>query len=160
MKTVGDSREEVMMRRTILVMTALAFVGCAGGGEEMPADTPATAMAAPLSLADLAGTWNLQTISESGDTVASVLTGTGDASSWTIAIAGRDPIPARVMVDGDSVITESGPFESVLRPGVMVTTHTVSRLDNGMLMGNIVVRYEGAGADSVMRGTVHGTRVP
>jgi hypothetical protein len=148
------------MRRTILFMTAVAFAGCAGGSEEMPADAAATAAAPSLTLADLAGTWNLQTISESGDTVKSTLTGTADASSWMVTIEGRDPVPTRVTVDGDSVITESGPFESVLRPGVMVTTQTVSRLDNGMLMGTIVARYAGAGADSVMRGTVHGTRVP
>jgi hypothetical protein len=148
------------MRRTILFMTAVAFAGCAGGGEEMAADTAATAMAPTLTLADLAGTWNLQTITEAGDTVNSTLMATADASGWTMTLPGRDPVPVRVTVDGDSVITESGPFESVLRAGVQVTTRTVSRLDSGMLTGTMVATYAGAGADSLARGTVHGMRVP
>jgi hypothetical protein len=108
----------------------------------------------------VAGTWNLQTISEAGDTVSSTLTATADAAGWTMTLAGRDPIPVRVAVDGDSVITESGPFESVLRAGVMVTTRTVSRLENGMLVGTLEARYTTTGPDSLLRGTVHGMRVP
>jgi hypothetical protein len=38
-------------------------------------------------------------------------------------------MPVRVvLVDGDSVVAEAGPFESALRPDVMVTTRTVARL--------------------------------
>lgn len=44
-------------------------------------------------------------------------------------------MPVLVTVDGDSVMTMSGPFESVLRKGVQVTTSNVSRLVDGKLVG-------------------------
>jgi hypothetical protein len=140
---------------------AIAVVGCAGG-EEMPADSPATAMAAPLTLADLAGTWSVQALAETSDSVLTTytLTATPDASGWTLTFPGRDPIPASVAVDGDSLIMDAGPYESVLRAGEQVTIHGVSRLDNGMLMGTFMARYATASADSVLRGRMHGTRMP
>jgi hypothetical protein len=63
-----------------------------------------------------------------------------------------------VLVDGDSVVAEAGPFESVLRPGVMVTTRTVARLQGDMLTGTLVAHYVTEGADSVLVGRLHGTR--
>jgi hypothetical protein len=60
------------------------------------------------------------------------------------------------------VVTHAGPYESVLRPGVMVTTENVMRLVNGMLEGHTVAHYsgEGVGADSVLRVRTLGRRVP
>jgi hypothetical protein len=63
-----------------------------------------------------------------------------------------------LLVDGDSVVAEAGPFESALRPGVMVTTHTVARLEGDMLTGTLVAHYGGTGPDSVLRGRIQGTR--
>jgi hypothetical protein len=62
------------------------------------------------------------------------------------------------LVDSDSVVAEAGPFESALRPGVMVTSRTVARLQEGMLTGTIVAQYATQGANSVLRGRLHGVR--
>jgi hypothetical protein len=147
-----------------MLMSAVALVGCAGGEEEMPGDTPAAAMAAPLSFADVAGTWSVQTMGEASDSVlvTFTLTATADGSGWTMTFPNRpDPVPLTVAVDGDSIIMDSAPYQSVLRAeSTMVTTHSVGRLENGMMMGTFTARYETQGPDSVLRGRTHGTRVP
>jgi len=57
-------------------------------------------------------------------------------------LANREPIPVRVVaVGGDSVVTEAGPFESVLRPGQMVTTRTVGHYKGDTMTGTIEARY-------------------
>lgn len=47
----------------------------------------------------------------------------------------------------------------VRRAGVMVTTHSVYRLDGDRLVGTTVARYADAGADSVLVLDAEGTRV-
>jgi hypothetical protein len=147
---------------------ALVLAGCTTSGDEA-ADTTAgatgTVEAAPatLSLADLAGTWNVRSTIEGNDTtvVTYDLMATADRTGWSIKFPNRDPIPVRVVaVEGDSVIYEAGPFESVLRKGVQVRTQVVGRLRDGRLIGNTVARYDVTGADSVTRLTYEGTRAP
>jgi hypothetical protein len=46
-----------------------------------------------------------------------VLTIAADGKSATIRFPNRDPIPTRILaMGGDSVVTEAGPYPSVLRP--------------------------------------------
>ena len=143
---------------------ALAF-GCA------KTDTQATDTAgaadfpegpAALSAADVAGTWNNRAVALSGDTTAipSVLVATSDNTGWTLTFPGRPPVATRVTFDADSVMTESGPYESVRRKGVQVVTSGVYRLRNGALEGTSIARYATKGADSVMSFRVTGTRAP
>jgi hypothetical protein len=69
---------------------------------------------------------------------------TADESGWSFNFPKRDPIPVRVVaVEGDSIVTEAGPYESVLRKGVQVSTRTVTRLDGDRLTGTTVAKYEG-----------------
>ena len=144
------------MRATALLCCAVLLVAC-GGTEETPVDTaapaPAPAPAATVSLADLAGKWTQVVRPETGDSVLVTmeLNATADTSGWTVTFPGREPLPARVRVDGDSIMTSIGPYESVLRKGVQVTTETVARLQDGKMVGTAVARYQGAGADSVVR---------
>lgn len=150
------------MRKMLLTLSAVGLVAC-GGGEEMPADEPAAAMATPLAFADLAGTWNMQTMGETSDSVLVTFTinATADANGWTMTFPGRDPIPLMVAVDGDSLIMDAGPYASALRPdSAMTTLRSVSRLENGMLMGAFVAHYQTTMPDSVMRGRTHGTKMP
>jgi hypothetical protein len=65
-----------------------------------------------------------------------------------------------IEVAGDSVTTEFGPFNSVLRPGTQVTTRSVMRLRDGKLVGYLIAHYVTAGADSVARLRLEATRAP
>ncbi|HEX9632204.1 MAG TPA: hypothetical protein VGA02_07035 [Gemmatimonadales bacterium] len=146
-----------MRSGTLLCVVALA-VACAPAEEQPAVETEA---AATLSLADVAGTWTVNGMPESSDSVIVTyeLVATGTTDGWTITFPGRDPIPVTVvLVDGDSVVSELGPFESVLRPGVMVTTRAVSRLQGDLLTGTFMARYATDAADSVLTGRLQGTR--
>ncbi|MGE0555073.1 MAG: hypothetical protein AB7R55_16710 [Gemmatimonadales bacterium] len=137
------------------------LVAC-GGAEEAPrADTTAAAVAAPVGvdLASLAGTWTLRTTPDGQDTViTSELVLTGTTEGWTMTMPGRDPVPVRVRVDGDSIMTETGPFPSALRAGATVTTNAVYRVEGDKLVGTLTAHYEGTAADSLLTGRQEATR--
>ena len=128
------------------------------------ADAPATSAApAPIALADLAGKWAVRVTPESGDSAVLdfEMVATGDTSGWMFNFPKRKPVPVRVLtVDGDSVVTEAGPFESMLRKGVQVTSRTVTRLQDGKLVGTTTARYATSGPDSVTQLRFEGTRAP
>lgn len=90
-----------------LVMGANVLAGCSGGHERPVADT-AAAVTQPdaVALADLAGTWQLRSISEAGDSTIAVydLIATADPADWTFRIPSRGPIPVRVTAAGDSIL--------------------------------------------------------
>ena len=86
---------------------------------------------------------------------------TPDKEGWTLNFPNREPIPIRVVaVEGDSVVSEAGPFESVLRKGVQVSTEVVTRLQGGRLVGTVTAHYRVTGADSVAHLAFEGTRAP
>jgi hypothetical protein len=85
-----------------------------------------------VDLASLAGTWTLRTKPDGRDTV----------------------ITSEIVATG----TTEGPFPSVLRKGKMVTTSAVYHVQDGKLVGTLVARYDGAGADSVITGEQEATR--
>jgi hypothetical protein len=147
------------MRRPILLCIAAIASGCAPAEEQPAQDQPAAT--ATALLADYAGTWMVTGMAESSDSVLITyeLNATATSDGWTSTLPGREPMPVRVLlVDSDSVVAEAGPFESALRPGVLVTTRTVARLQGDMLTGTIVAHYSTTGADSVLNGRLHGTR--
>jgi hypothetical protein len=147
------------MRQSVLLCVTALALGCAPAEENPPQDQPAAATT--VALADLAGTWTVTTMAESSDSVLITyeLTATATPDGWTSTLPGREPTPVRVvLVDGDSVVAEAGPFESALRPGVMVATRTVARLQDDMLIGTITAHYGTDGADSVLAARLHGVR--
>ena len=154
--------------RFIPLLACVAVVGACAGSEKEPVDSAAAAPApsaapATLSLADLTGKWTQQVRAENSDSVlvTSEVNATSDPSGWTITLPGRPAMPVRVTVDGDSIMTASGPYESVLRKGVQVTTSSVLRRQDGKLVGMTTARYAGAtGADSVVRLRTEMTRLP
>ena len=156
-------------RMAFLCCTALAVVGCARSDDSVPAaDTAAGAVAATtapasISLADVAGRWTVRAVPETGDTTAviSQLNAAADTTGWTMTLPNRPPVATRVvLVSGDSIVTENGPYESVLRKGVQVRTRSVMRLRDGKLIGNTVATYSASGADSVLRLRTEATRTP
>ena len=155
------------MRRVIGGMAALVLVGCSKPAEK-PADTtmgeaPMAAETAPASmLSDMAGNWNVHSTVEGSDKAVDYeMVTTADQSGWSIKFPGREPIPVRVVaVEGDSVITEAGPFESQLRKGVQVSTRVVARMQDGKLVGTTRARYDVSGPATVAVLRFEGTRAP
>lgn len=131
-----------------------------------PADTSAAAPAAPavpaaLAPKDLAGKWAMRATNQGGDTtvVSFELVASADTSGWTFNFPKRKPIPVRIVAAaGDSIVTEAGPYESVLRKGVQVTTQNTLRLQDGKLVGVTIAHYKTSKPDSVVRLRVEGTR--
>lgn len=145
-------------------VTSVTLIGvllaCGGADETANADTSAVVASAPaVDLASLAGTWTQRTMPDGRDTVITAeIVATGTTEGWTMTLPGQQPVPMRLQVDGDSIMSETGPFPSVLRQGVQVTTSSVFRVQDGKLVGRLVARYAGAGADSVMTGRQEATR--
>ncbi len=116
-----------------------------------------TTAPAPLNLADVAGKWDVRAVPTTGDTTPTtyVLTAMANTSGWTIKFPGRAVVPAQVTVDGDSIMIAAGPYLSVRRKGVQVTTDGVLRLKDGSLVGITTAHYKVKTADSVL--TLNGT---
>ena len=165
------------MHRFHLICTAAVLAGCGkpdsrAADEHVAMDTSAAAapagQAAPapeatMSLAAIAGKWNMRTMDEDGkNPVHAVLTATADTSGWTMTAPNRKPVPVRVVsVAGDSIVTERGPYESFILKGVQVRTRNVSRLQDGQLVGVTEAHYAlEDGRDSVSRRPSVGVRAP
>ena len=120
----------------------------------------ARSKAAASAKPTVAGTWaiesSVKTAAGKDTVVTSLLTATADANGWVTHLAGREPIPTRVVaMGGDSVVTEAGPFQSVARPGQTVNTHETLHFKDDALWGTIEARYSNG---DVVKGTVKGTR--
>ena len=156
------------MRRLMLGCCAIALVGCSKPKEEPPMESTAAApeapaAPAPIALADIAGKWSVRTMAETGDSVlvSYELVASSDTSGWSLNFPKRKPIPMRVVaVAGDSIVTEAGPFESALRKGIKVSVQSVTRLQDGKMVGTTVAHYATTGADSVRNLGFEGTRAP
>ena len=150
------------MRRLMVLCCAAVLAACAKKDQPPAADT--TAMAPPAAtMADMAGKWTVQVRREGSDSVVVTyeLNATADTSGWTLTFPGRDPIPARVSpMAGDSVVTEAGPYESPVRKGVQVWTHSVHRMEGGKLVSTTVAHYATSNPDSVVSFRGEGTRAP
>ena len=158
----------VISRVAIAFSGVLLLAGCAK--KEQATTDSAAAMAAPapapapaLSLADVAGQWDVRAVPESGtDTTATtyVLTATADTTGWMIAFPSGVKVPLQVSVSGDSVITKTGQFSSQRKKGMKVSTESIMRMQDGKLVGTSIAHYVNAGADSVLRLRTEGTKKP
>ena len=156
-------------RLAILSACAATVVACAKKDETPAVDTTAVAPAAsttppapaPVNLADVAGKWNMRSVPASGDTTPTtyVLTATGNTSGWTMTFPGRPAMAVTVSTDADSVIVDAGPYSSVRRKGVQVTTHSVNHFSGDNVTGVTTAHYNVKTADSVLVLNTTGTRV-
>jgi hypothetical protein len=152
------------VRLCLVLAGGLIMLGCERetaeeATEEQAADTVASA--ATISLADVAGTWDMRAVPEAGaDTTTTVFQIQARADGWTLMLPDRDPIEAIVIPSGDSILVDAGPFWSVRRDSVMVSTNSVFRLAGDRLVGTMVAHYQTTDADSVLRLHVEGTRAP
>lgn len=156
------------MRTLSLGCSLLLLAACSKPDAKVATDTAtaapmaAGATATPITLSELAGKWTMQTMRMTSDTVLVTyeLAITPDGNGATLTFPGRPPIPARITPSGDSLIAEVGPYESALRKGVQVTTHSVFRLAGADLVGTGIARYSVTGPDSLLALRMKGTRAP
>jgi hypothetical protein len=137
------------MRRTLLLSAAL-IAGYAVG---------ARAQGGTIKPSDVAGTWVGKTMVGPKDSVvgSSVTTISADGKTLTLKLPNRDPIPLRVVaMGGDSIVTEAGPYPSVLRPGQTVTLlRSVEHYKGDKATGT----FEGhLASGEVLRGKTEATR--
>jgi hypothetical protein len=157
-----------MSRDRALVLCALFLAGCAKGGSDQPpaADTTAAApvQPAPASApASMAGRWNMGILALQGDSVVQtyVLTATDSTGGWTMTFPNQPPVPMRVLqMSADSVVVEAGPYESLVRQGTQVRTHSVMKLTGDTLHAMTEAHYDVTTADSVQMRHSKGTRAP
>lgn len=164
------------VRLVVYCCTAVAIIGCAktdskpaatdsASGAVVPAAAPAAAPAAPapIAIADIAGKWNVVATPTTGDTTPTkfVLTVVASPESFTQKYENGQVVKPKIVVAGDSIVSDAGPYPSVRRKGVKVITHSVMRKEGDKLVGTSTAHYQGVkGADSVLTLRTEGTRAP
>ncbi|MFI5249635.1 MAG: hypothetical protein ACHQTF_06690 [Gemmatimonadales bacterium] len=111
-----------------------------------------------IKLADVTGKWSLKA-SPANDTVVvtSVVNATANSKTWTLTYPNREPIPMRVVASGgDSIVTEVGPYPSMLRKGQTVTLlRSVGHYKGDTMTGWFEAHYS---FGDVIKGKQEGTR--
>jgi hypothetical protein len=149
------------MRRLVVLGCVALVMGCSKQDAAPAADTMAVAAAPTVNLADVAGTWDMKVMGLTSDSVVASgeIVATATTDGWMMNLPNRPPIPTRVSVSGDSIMIDAGPYESVLRPGTQVSTHTVTRLQGGRLVGTTLATYA-SGENPVVNLRMEATRKP
>ena len=150
----------------VALASCVLLLACAGETQQEDAapaaeTPPAVAPTPAISLADVAGRWSVRGMPENSDStiITFEMNTTATTEGWTMVFEGRPPVPVQVLsVEGDSIVTHAGPYDSALRPGVQVTTHSVLRMQGGNMVGRTEATYS-AGPDSVVIVRTEYTRV-
>jgi len=154
------------MRSFLLCCSVAVLAGCA---KPEPADQASTAgqgagvTATPITLASVAGKWSMSVMGATSDSVLATyeLVATEAQAGWVFNFPQTAPVPLRLTaVEGDSIVSEAGPYQSILRKGMNVTVNSVMRVVDGKLTGTTVAHYATTGPDSVAHLRMSGTRVP
>lgn len=127
------------------------------------AESQGTVATSSIALADVAGTWKVHAVPTTGTDKTPTdytLTATGEPTGWKVTFANGQTVTPTVTASGDSIIVDMGPFPSVRRKGMKVTTHSVTRKQGDMLVGTTVAHYDTKGADSVVTLTLEGKKAP
>jgi hypothetical protein len=157
-----------MRRLTILFGCTLALA-CAREDDAAVATasvdpTPAEVPPAAITMADFVGTWTMESMGESSDSVIAryQLWVPQDTTMWKMKFDHQDDtLPVHlVAIAGDSVTTIIGPYRSALRRDVMVTTNTTYHIRDGVLNGLSVAHYHVDTPDSVIVVRARGIRAP
>ncbi|MEX2152246.1 MAG: hypothetical protein WD825_02855 [Gemmatimonadaceae bacterium] len=135
------------MRRS-LVFAVLALTACSKPetpAADSPAAAPGAATPAPLTDADVGGTWEAEGRPMDRDTVVVRFTmnntDTGEGTSIVFP-SGVKVVSTSRQISGDSVVSESGRFKSQVRKGTdVMSTRMVLRLLDGKLVGVATSKY-------------------
>lgn len=146
------------MTRTAAASLALLLVACGQGERRAEAPPPPPP---PPTFADFAGDWTAVSVLEGvPDSVVSGFTATAGQGGWLMLLAGRDPIPLEVWIQGDSLVAVSEKYPSILRKDVMVQVRTAGVLRDGALEGILLATYDSTGGQQLVKGTFRATRAP
>lgn len=156
------------MRTTLLLAAAVMSVAACTKSDTPPAADTSMPVAtetpqAPITLASVAGKWNVNVLGESSDDVlaTNVATFSEDPTASSFRFPGGPEIPIRnVKVSGDSITYDAGPFPSAVRRGLQVSNRVALTLRDGNLVGTATARYETTGPDTVRLFRLVGTRAP
>ena len=141
-----------MRRATIVLLCGAVLAGCAKKDQAAAGDTAgATAAAATtpapgatVSLGDFAGDWTGRAMPADRDTTLTTfeIHATADTTGWTQTFPNQPPVPMRVTsVAGDSIMLETGPYPSAVRPGETVSVHSILRKQGDKIIGVHHARY-------------------
>lgn len=151
------TRFRLPLTATLLLLSS----ACASKSEEAPA---AETTAAPAIPAALVGTWASETRMGEKDSVVATTSMTfgADGSLRTVFTGRTDTLVARILrVTEDStgveVEAEVGPYPSAVRPGVEVTTTTVTRFAGTTATGTWTGKYSDG---QVLTGKITSTKQP
>jgi hypothetical protein len=155
------------MRKSLL-LAALVVAACSK--EETPAAdsaataTPPPATPAPLSAADLTGTWHGIVKAEGTDSVVNRFTAvrTTDSTGKTISEGAKDSVAYTIRYDADSMIATSAPYTdpSLPKGTPPVMYRSVGRLKDGKLVGTSSVMFAAKPDSVISRSTWEATRTP
>ena len=120
-----------MLRHLCLTAAALAGLLTTAAAQETPA---------------VAGTWNGKSMIGPKDSVVItyVLFLSNNDVPSTLTFPNRDPLETHIIdMRGDSVVTEVGPYPSILRSGQTVTSlRTICHFKGDAMWGTFVATYE------------------
>jgi hypothetical protein len=85
---------------------------------------------------------------------------TATASGWTMDLQGRTGIVLTPSIVGDSLVTVSAPYESILRAGVTVTVRTAAVMQGGEMVGTVEATYQTPAGQEKVPGTIRATKAP
>ncbi|HVF39778.1 MAG TPA: hypothetical protein VM939_07750, partial [Gemmatimonadaceae bacterium] len=143
------------MSRAALLLALPVMLACSKE-EAPPADT-AIAAAPEATVAptpvNYAGTWKVNVMPEDKDTLllSYTMQGTGERTGWVLNLPNREPMQGRVLhLDNDSVVVENGPYSSVLRKDMMVSTRSTMRVEGDRLTGKTIATYKTKAGDSLV----------
>jgi hypothetical protein len=146
------------MRRLAMFCCALVLANCRTSKDQRSDDTMTDhaeeheAAPVPVALSEFAGRWTARLMSEDGDSTYGTyeMVATSDSTGWEVRFPNRKPVPVRILaVEADSVITEVGPYESLLRKGVQVMSSSVQWLEGDTMVSRITAHYQTTEPDSV-----------
>lgn len=138
------------MRRTVFVSAVMLGFSTAAAAQKQRSG---------IQLNDVAGVWDASTLMGPTDSVVAttVLTATADGKGWTMTFSDREPVAVRVVsMGGDSVVTETGPYASILRAGQKVTLlRMIAHYTGDNMSGSFTAQYE---SGDTITGKVTATR--
>jgi hypothetical protein len=154
---------EYCMRRIALAAGLVLLAACAKKEEPAPPPPPPAAppAPAPINMSAVAGMWTFNVMGATSDSVLTTytLTATADTAGWVMTLPNRKPMTLKVTVSGDSIMTESPEYESVLRKGTKVHTNSVFHMSGDAMTGTTAAHYTIKGADSVVMLRSTGTKM-